>query len=162
MKLTFSLASCAVMLLSSCATIFSSKQVVTKIDSSPSRMAYKIKNEEGVVVSEGITPSTTTLNRSPGYFRPGKYTVEISKNGKLVGKETVSATLNGWYFGNIIFGGLIGMIVVDPLSGAMYRMPETVTVGTTSLAANEVPNQTLQIVDISTLNAEQRTKLVRI
>lgn len=149
------------LLLSSCATIVSSQQKPTKIDSSPSKMAYVVTDAKGGVISQGITPSDVTLNRSSGYFKPGKYTIEIKKGGKVVSKEIVTASLNGWYFGNILVGGVIGMLVVDPLSGAMYRMPESITVNTTSVAtANQ--SSDLQIVDISTLTAAQRAKLVRI
>jgi len=124
-------------------------------------MAYVVTDAKGGVISQGITPSDVTLNRSSGYFKPGKYTIEIKKGGKVVSKEIVTASLNGWYFGNILIGGLIGMLVVDPLSGAMYRMPESITVNTTSVAtANQ--SSDLQIVDISTLTAAQRAKLVRI
>jgi len=124
-------------------------------------MAYVVTDAKGGVISQGITPSDVTLNRSSGYFKPGKYTIEIKKGGKVVSKEIVTASLNGWYFGNILVGGVIGMLVVDPLSGAMYRMPESITVNTTSVAtANQSPD--LQIVDISTLTAAQRAKLVRI
>jgi hypothetical protein len=162
MKLTLSLLSCAVVFLSSCASIVSSRQIVTQIDSTPSKLSYKVKDADGAVVSEGITPSSATLNRSTGYFKPGKYTVEISKKGKVVGKETITATLNGWYFGNIAFGGLIGMLIVDPLTGAMFRMPESVVVSTGAVAMTSDPNKGLQIVDISTLSKAQRSKLVRI
>jgi len=124
-------------------------------------MAYVVTDAKGGVISQGITPSDVTLNRSSGYFKPGKYTIEIKKGGKVVSKEIVTASLNGWYFGNILIGGVIGMLVVDPLSGAMYRMPESITVNTTSVAtANQ--SSDLQIVDISTLTAAQRAKLVRI
>ncbi len=162
MKAALALLSCASLFLTSCATIVSSRQISTKIDSSPSKLAYKVKDENGVVVSEGVTPSTTTLDRSPGYFRAGTYTIEISKKGKVIGKETISASLNGWYFGNILLGGLIGMVIVDPLSGAMYRMPESVTVSTTAVTANNEAGRSLQIVAISTLTSDQRAKLVRI
>jgi hypothetical protein len=36
---------------------------------------------------------------------------------------TINTKVNGWYIaGNIIFGGLIGWIVVDPLTGAMWTL----------------------------------------
>ena len=162
MKFTFAVLTAASLFLTSCATIVSSQQVPTKIDSSPSKMAYKVFDDNGAVVSQGFTPATTTMNRSAGYFRPGKYSIEISKNGKVVGKETITATLNGWYFGNILIGGLVGLVIVDPLSGAMYRMPESVTVSTTSMASASEPSKALQLVDISTLTSQQRGKLVRI
>ncbi|MFH6792762.1 hypothetical protein ACHRCF_16520, partial [Acinetobacter baumannii] len=34
----------------------------------------------------------------------------------------VTGTLSGWYLGNIIFGGLIGLLIVDPATGAMYKL----------------------------------------
>ena len=34
----------------------------------------------------------------------------------------IDGAINGWYFGNIIFGGLIGMLAVDPATGAMYTL----------------------------------------
>ncbi len=161
MKLPLALFTPFSLFLSSCATIVSSQQKPTKIDSSPSKMAYVVTDAKGGVISQGITPSDVTLNRSSGYFKPGKYTIEIKKGGTVVSKEIVTASLNGWYFGNILVGGVIGMLVVDPLSGAMYRMPESITVNTTSVAtANQ--SSDLQIVDISTLTAAQRAKLVRI
>jgi hypothetical protein len=148
--------------LTSCATIVNSSHRPTAINSSPSKMAFKVIDSKGVIVSQGVTPSTATLNRSSGYFKPGKYTVEISKNGRVVGKETISAELSGWYFGNLLFGGLIGMLIVDPLSGAMYKMPESVTVNSASSVAFYETNRELQIVDISTLTPAQRNSLVRI
>ena len=36
--------------------------------------------------------------------------------------QQVSSSLNGWYWGNILVGGLIGMLIVDPISGAMYEI----------------------------------------
>lgn len=37
------------------------------------------------------------------------------------------SSLSGWYFGNMILGGLIGMLIVDPLTGAMYNLtPEKI------------------------------------
>lgn len=162
MKLPIATFTACSLFLSSCATIVSSRQMPTAIDSLPSKMAFKVLDKNGVVVTQGVTPSTATLNRSSGYFQPGKYTIEISKNGKVVGKETISAGINAWYFGNVLLGGLVGMVIVDPLSGAMYRMPESVTVSAASATALNTPQRDLQLVDISSLTAEQRNKLVRI
>lgn len=37
--------------------------------------------------------------------------------------------MDGWYFGNILFGGLIGFLIVDPATGAMYTLkPDTLNV----------------------------------
>ena len=34
--------------------------------------------------------------------------------------------MDGWYIGNIVFGGLIGWLVVDPASGAMWKLQDSV------------------------------------
>ena len=162
MRFTIAVFATASLFLSSCATIVSSQQKPTSINSAPSKLAYVVTDEDGAVVSQGYTPSQAMLSRSSGYFRPGKYMIEIKKGGKVVGKEIITAGINGWYFGNLAIGGLIGMIIVDPLSGAMYRMPESVTVNTTLMAAASPQSTTLQVVDISALTSEQRGRLVRI
>jgi hypothetical protein len=45
--------------------------------------------------------------------------VRVSKEGFQSRERKVDGTVNGWYFGNVVFGGLIGMIAVDPATGAM-------------------------------------------
>jgi hypothetical protein len=150
------------LLLTNCATIFSSFQnKQTTIDSVPSKLSFTVTDRDGKVISQGTTPSTVTLPPSYGYFKAGTYTVEVKKGNKVIGKETVSSGLNGWYFGNIAIGGLIGMLIVDPLTGAMYSSPDTITVNAQSMVAVG-HNQSLQIVDISALSQAQRNKLVRI
>lgn len=34
--------------------------------------------------------------------------------------------MDGWYIGNLLFGGLIGMLIVDPATGAMYKLDDSV------------------------------------
>jgi hypothetical protein len=34
--------------------------------------------------------------------------------------------MDGWYIGNILFGGLIGILIVDPLTGAMWKLDDVV------------------------------------
>ena len=58
--------------------------------------------------------------KKKGYFSGKKYTVKISKEGYAVQTITVDTTPNGWYIGgNILLGGLIGWLIVDPATGAM-------------------------------------------
>jgi len=73
----------------------------------------------------------------------------------------VKCSLNGWYFGNIIFGGLIGLLIVDPATGAMYRLDvnyidEPLT--PTNTTADK--GQTLKIMDINDLSQDMRSHLV--
>ena len=67
-----------------------------------------------------------------------------------------------YYIGNIVFGGLIGLLIVDPATGAMYKLPETT-------AATLQPNNTsaahesqLNVMDIAAVPANIQSQLQRI
>jgi hypothetical protein len=119
-----------IVLATLCAALMSCASIVSKSDwpvafSSPEPgTAFTVKNENGVAVAKGTTPATITLTASNGYFDGADYVVEAN------GVETpLESSMNGWYLGNIVFGGLIGLLIVDPLSGAMWTLPKTAHVG---------------------------------
>jgi hypothetical protein len=62
-------------------------------------------------------------------------------------------TIDGWYFGNILFGGLIGMLIVDPLTGAMYCLP-------TEVKADFGSSTQLKVDTIDNLTPEQKQNLI--
>ncbi|HEX8541086.1 MAG TPA: hypothetical protein VF671_05220 [Pseudomonas sp.] len=107
-----------------CASIVSESRYPVSVTSAPSGAAYEITNEGGSIVSSGVTPNQVVLKAGAGYFDGEKYTVNYRKEGYLSKTEMLDTGMNGWYWGNIVFGGLIGMLIVDPLTGAMYRLPE--------------------------------------
>ena len=37
------------------------------------------------------------------------------------------ATIDGWYWGNLFLGGILGMLAVDPATGAMWALPARTT-----------------------------------
>ena len=66
-----------------------------------------------------------------------KYTVKISKEGYAVQTVTVDTKANGWYIGgNILLGGLIGWLIVDPATGAM-RTLDTKEINATLAASKQ-------------------------
>jgi hypothetical protein len=162
---TFKIASLAaltsVALLPSCATIVrgGGTQKVA-VDSQPSGLEFSVIDAEGKVVRSGKTPETVTLDTGRGYFKSASYTIQVKRGRKVVGEQTITGTTSGWYFGNILIGGIIGSLIVDPLTGAMYKLPETVNVSTKSTASHS--QRTLTIASIDTLTSEQRGTLVRL
>lgn len=148
-------------LLSSCASIVSSASRDVSIQSNPSGLSFAVANRAGEVVHTGTTPQVVNLTARGGFFVPQRYTIEVKRAGKVVGKQEVTAGLNGWYVGNILFGGLVGLIIVDPLTGAMYRMPATIKVDANSSLAGDAP-RSLSIASVDTLAPAQRAKLVRL
>ena len=106
-----------------CASIVSSSEWPVTIQSNPTGQSVVVKDEEGVSIHNGTTPMTVTLSSHEGYFCGADYTIDCNGNS-----TPLNSRLNGWYAGNIIFGGLIGILIVDPLTGAMWRLPKTVVV----------------------------------
>jgi hypothetical protein len=64
----------------------------------------------------------------------------------------VNFKLNGWYFGNILIGGLLGMLIIDSATGAMWIIDnkagvnETLVPSVSGTVMNESPE--LKIIDI--------------
>ena len=113
----------AALLLSACATIFSGGGGQSmSITSVPDASTLTVTDHRGFNVHAGTTPATLKLRRGAGYFKPETYTVTIAKPGYKTRTVAIRSTINGWYFGNILLGGLIGMVVVDALTGAMFRL----------------------------------------
>ena len=74
-----------------------------------------------------VTPVTLMLSPGKAYFQYAKYKVRCSHEDRHQ-EALIEGSVNGWYIGgNIIFGGLIGYLIVDPITGAMWTLgPETV------------------------------------
>lgn len=109
-----------------CASIMCTGEKTVNIKSSPARAKFEIFNSYGNMISNGITPTNVTLKRGRGYFAAGDYTIEFSKEGYQNRKMPLPQGIEtGWYFfGNAVFGGLIGWFIVDPLTGAMWDIKD--------------------------------------
>lgn len=156
MKKQLLVAALSVALFSGCSSIVSKSDYAVAISSSPDGAAYTITNKAGLKVHSGVTPSTVTLKSSAGYFKGETYTIALKKDGFSEKTYTLKSTVDGWYFGNILIGGLIGMLIVDPATGAMYNLPERVDV---SLDRSEQEKE-ITIATIDSLTDEQKERLV--
>ena len=112
----------AALTMTGCASIFSGSTQTLTFKSVPDTANITITNKLGEKIHTGSTPATVTLKRGNGYFKPAGYQVTFSKEGFQTKTVQVKATVNGWYIANIIFGGLIGFLIVDPATGAMYTL----------------------------------------
>jgi hypothetical protein len=101
---------------------------VVPVTSSINQVDIKITDKTGRTIFEGQTPTTLTLNTAGnGYFDPEKYIITASKPGYKNQTYVIDWHVSGWYwFGNLAFGGLIGYLIVDPLTGDMYYLDENV------------------------------------
>jgi hypothetical protein len=116
--------------VSGCATIFTgggSQRV--SIASTPPGAQVSIVNRAGTVVSTGSTPFEVKLKKGAGYFKSESYTLTFVMPGYEQQRARLTPRISGWYFGNIAIGGLLGMVGVDPATGAMYKLqPKDVAV----------------------------------
>lgn len=111
--------------LASCASIVSHSSWPVNVTASPADAEVQITNQAGAVVHKAKAPFTVSLRSGAGYFDGERYTLTASAPGYAQNTCVLDTGVNGWYVGNVVFGGLIGFLIVDPASGAMYRLPET-------------------------------------
>jgi len=87
-----------------------------------------IYDHDGIAIHRGATPLTVPLDSGRGFFLPASYRVECAMPGKPTQSGVISASWNPWHLGNLVFGGAIGLLIVDPATGAMYRLPRNYSV----------------------------------
>lgn len=96
--------------LTGCATIISGSKQEMQFNSTPNNATVFIDGKE-----MGKTPFTTKLTRKD------THTVQIKLEGYKPYSVELKKQFNEWYIGNILFGGIIGL-VIDPITGALYRL----------------------------------------
>ncbi|HXT13625.1 MAG TPA: hypothetical protein VN873_18890 [Candidatus Angelobacter sp.] len=102
-----------------CASIVTGTKQNVKITSSPTAADVKVERlsyATNFVEWQGKTPAAVKLSRN------GSYLVTISSDGYRTEQIPVSeGGMNGWVWGNIAFGGLIG-ILIDSSDGAAKNL----------------------------------------
>jgi hypothetical protein len=111
-------------LLSSCATIITGGSEDIRVNTQPGEAKVQVYNDDGSLKGEFISPCKFTLKKGDGYFQGASYRMVITKEGFEKREVIIDSHLNGgWYIlGNFVFGGLIGWLIVDPLSGGMWTL----------------------------------------
>ncbi|ANE52175.1 hypothetical protein [Flavisolibacter tropicus] len=126
MEMARSILLCALLfIITRCASIVSSTSWPFAIDTHPEGAEVRITNRRGEEIFRSKTPTVVRLKSGAGFFIKESYVVTLSMNGYDTKKINVECKLNGWYFGNAFIGGLIGFLIVDPATGAMYRLAST-------------------------------------
>jgi hypothetical protein len=124
LKFTRSLIAFSLCFATGCASIVSGGPKTLPILSRPEADCEIIDARTGLAITKTRTPFTASLSNDAGFFQPAHYRVRISREGYIPREVEVKAGLNGWYLGNIVFGGLIGILIVDPATGAMWKIHE--------------------------------------
>ena len=106
--------------LTGCASIVGSTSETVSILSNIDDADITIKNKDYIPIMKVKSPTIISLDKSAGFFQGERYTIRAEKKGFKPQEQELNTGLSGWYLGNIIFGGLIGMLIVDPATGAMW------------------------------------------
>lgn len=118
--LTF--AGLAVALLSGCATITTSPSQTVTIDTRPPGAACTLTRGGQRFAIVSPTPGAISVAKSSDAI-----SVSCTREGYLEAAGTLASSFQAMTFGNIIFGGLIG-VAVDAVSGAMHEYPPLITI----------------------------------
>ncbi|WP_410222016.1 PEGA domain-containing protein [Pedobacter sp.] len=100
----------AALSLTGCATIISGSKQEMQFNSTPTNATVFVDGKE-----MGKTPFSTKLTRKENH------NVQIKLDGFKPYDLEVRKQFNEWYLGNLLLGGIIGL-VIDPITGALYRL----------------------------------------
>ena len=161
-KITSLLLTGVLLFLSSCASIVSKSSYPISINSTPSQAKIIITNKKGIEIYAGNTPATLKLKAGSGFFGKAHYQVKFSKDGYDTKTVPVNFKLDGWYFGNLLVGGVLGMLIIDPATGAMYKLDTEFLNETLSKSTASIDNQGLKIYEMNEIPTEWAEHLVLI
>jgi hypothetical protein len=100
----------ATALLAGCGTIMHGSSQGVGLASSPTNAKITIDN-----IAKGNTPVIAELTRKDTHI------IKFELDGFLPYEATITRKVSGWVWGNIVFGGLIGL-AVDAISGGLYEL----------------------------------------
>lgn len=116
------------------------------------------------IVAVEKTPCTVSLDPKKSYFSGQSYTLRLEMPGYKVTEVELTPKMSGWYWGNLLVGGLIGMLAVDPATGAMWNItPDKIDRRLASGQAALIKNKTGFVVVLeSELTPAERLAMVRV
>lgn len=110
------IATIVVAIAAACGTIIHGTRQDVGVSSSPTGAQVVVDN-----MPLGQTPVVAKLTRKDHHV------IRITMPGYQTFETNVTRSVSGWVWGNLVFGGLIGL-AVDAISGGLYKLrPEQVT-----------------------------------
>lgn len=99
-----------VVLAAGCATIMHGTTQDVTVNSNPSSAMVFVDGQ-----SVGSTPAVVNLKRKSNHV------ISVKLDGYQPYEMALSKNVSGWVVGNLVFGGLVGL-VVDAASGGLYKL----------------------------------------
>ncbi|WGK63947.1 hypothetical protein [Croceiramulus getboli] len=119
-----------------------------------------IAGKKGVVVYTGNTPADLKLKAGDGFFSKASYQVQFEKEGYETKIVPVEFKLDGWYIGNLLFGGIIGFLIDDPATGAMYKLETEFLNETLTSSTAHIQTEGLNVYSLTDIPKEWEKHLV--
>jgi hypothetical protein len=150
--------------MSGCATIVHSGPRNIPIASTPAGAKVSIYDRSESLVMTNTTPFVAPLDPKFGYFRGQTYRLVFEMPGYHSAVVKLDSSVSAWYLGNLVIGGLIGMLIVDPLTGAMYNLtPERIEQPLAPAQAQLIRSgQGLLVILASQTTEHERAAMVRV
>ncbi len=159
--IAFTLVALSLAFLIGCATIVSKSDYPVSISSQPQGSDITIVNRSGETVFSGKTPTTITLKAGAGFWKGENYTVSFKKEGYASHTAQIERGVDGWYIaGNLVFGGLIGWLIVDPATGAMWTLKNLNV--SLNPQTSSIQKEGMHIVTLDNVPDHLRSKMVKI
>jgi len=144
-RAALALAGMAVAVLSGCATITKSSSQTVTIDTQPPGAICALTRGGKKFAVVNPTPGAISVEKSSEAI-----SISCTKDGYLETAGTLEASFQAMTFGNIIFGGLIG-VAVDAASGAMHEYEPLITI---TLIPTEFASEAERDVFFAAMKAE--------
>ena len=107
-------------IMSSCASIVHGPTQTVDFKSQPTGAVIKIDGKE-----YGTAPQSVELKRRGRLKGENteklEYNVEVVMDGYYPYEMKIKRSMDGWFLGNLLFGGLLG-IIIDAANGSMYQL----------------------------------------
>lgn len=107
---------------SGCASLVHSGPREISIASEPPGAKVSIYTIKDVLVTSQTTPFVANLSPRRHFFRGQTYRVVFEKDGFEAAEVQLTPKVSAWYLGNLLVGGVPGLFIVDPATGAMFNL----------------------------------------
>lgn len=120
--------------LCGCATVMTGDRQTLQIASQPAGARLTLTDSQGQRLFDGITPARVDVTRGGGgWRRHPEYRIRLEKPGHRPVDVALQWKREPWFWGNWLFApvglGFVGLLIVDPSTGAMWRIePEQLTI----------------------------------
>ncbi|SLN69471.1 hypothetical protein [Oceanibacterium hippocampi] len=108
--------------LSACATLVEGTDQTLTVITDPSGATCRLERDGTAIAVVNPTPGSVKVDKDKDQI-----TILCQKDGFQESGGVLSSKFQGMTFGNILFGGLIG-VAIDAGSGAMHEYPDSLTI----------------------------------